>query len=305
MSYLIINTPSYPFFLYSGDALFRKGDSHRQRTALHMFDLLFVEYGCLYMVDAETRYAVKANHYLILDPDRMHRSFKPCVEETYFHWLHFLTKEKYRFCSNENIKNIFQNDQSNQFDIPKYVGINQSDRLVISKYKGVKSAVARNIIDIMRELESFSINRYHRSALMNKPKIISTKLQQQEKFFNLLSLLNFGQKTDQRSMETDIIMNFLKENYQNPLTLNDLAKLVNWHPTYLIRCFKEKFGTTPVKALNVIRVEHAKNLLMNTALTCEMIANQTGFSSCSYFSKMFKKQVGIPPTAYRSKLAQK
>lgn len=300
MSYLITNTPSYPFFLYSGDAIFRSGDSHRQRSAIHMFDLLFVEYGCLYMIDAEKKYEVQANHYLILDPDKTHRAFKPCTEETYFHWLHFSTREKYQFSDVENINSIFDNDQTDPLVAAKYKGINQTDQVVVPKFKGVKFDVAGRIVNIMKELEAFSINRYHQSAMINKSQIIGTKLQQQEKFLNLLALLDLKQRTSQRSMETDIIMNYLRENYQNQLSLDDIARVVNWHPTYLIRCFKKRFGITPNKALSAIRIEHAKSLLVNTALTCETIAEEAGFSSCSYFSKTFKKNVGISPVNYRN-----
>ncbi|MCL1632975.1 AraC family transcriptional regulator, partial [Sporolactobacillus sp. CPB3-1] len=279
MSYLMINIPSYPFFLYSGDALFRAGDAHRQRSALHMFDLLFVEYGCLYMVDAKKKYEVKANHYLILDPDKTHRAFKPCTEETYFHWLHFSTREKYQFNESEKINSIFDDDQTDHLVVPKYKGINQTDRVMIPKFRGVTPDRASQIANIMKELEAFSINRYQQSALIHKSQIIGTKLQQQEKFLNLLFLLDLNPGTNQRSVEIDVIMNYLRENYQNQLSLNDLAKVVNWHPTYLIRCFKKKFGITPNKALNTIRIEHAKNLLINTSLTCETIAEETGFSS--------------------------
>ncbi|MCI1859588.1 MAG: hypothetical protein LKI80_15805 [Sporolactobacillus sp.] len=93
-----------------------------------MFDLFFVEYGCLYMIGAEKKYDVKSNHYLILDPDQTHRALKPCTGETYFHWLHFSTKEDYHFSDSENMKNRFNDCRTAQPDVLKYTRVTLPER---------------------------------------------------------------------------------------------------------------------------------------------------------------------------------
>lgn len=70
---------------------------------------------------------------------------------------------------------------------------------------------------------------------------------------------------------------------------------------YLRHCFKQDTGTTPLAYLTMMRIEQAKELLWHREFcTVEEIAAQCGFSDPYYFSRSFKKAVGMSPRAYRS-----
>lgn len=73
--------------------------------------------------------------------------------------------------------------------------------------------------------------------------------------------------------------------------------LTTWDPTYTARKFAEVFGTTPKQYLIRLRLDMAKGLL-ETGLPVKQVAAACGFDDELYFSRLFKKKEGRPPTAH-------
>jgi AraC-like DNA-binding protein len=92
---------------------------------------------------------------------------------------------------------------------------------------------------------------------------------------------------------------YINEHYAEKLSLDDLASAAAVSPSYLIRLFKRKLGTTPHDYLLRHRITRAKELLAETTLTSAAIARQVGFTSESNFSYRFSQMVGQSPRAYR------
>lgn len=69
--------------------------------------------------------------------------------------------------------------------------------------------------------------------------------------------------------------------------------------SHMIRTFKAEFGVTPYNYLLEVKLNTAKLLLKNTAMTVTEIAAYLGFSSCHHFSGFFSKRTGVSPTVYR------
>ena len=91
---------------------------------------------------------------------------------------------------------------------------------------------------------------------------------------------------------------YILQNYQKSITLQELSDQVGMNPTYLSMLFKEQTGTTYIKFLTGVRLEHAKELLDRGKKVLEVSA-QTGFLSPRHFSEVFKKTYGITPDQYR------
>ena len=97
MPYINFVTPPFPHFILAGDALYRPGDAHRQRVNIGIFDLIFVEYGELFITDANMPYHLRENDVLIIRPDAMHFGHKSVSVKTKFKWLHFRTVGEYNY----------------------------------------------------------------------------------------------------------------------------------------------------------------------------------------------------------------
>ncbi len=95
------------------------------------------------------------------------------------------------------------------------------------------------------------------------------------------------------------VLSFLRDNYQQQLSLEDMSRAADMSPKYFCYFFKEKTGKTPVEYLNGYRIEKASQMLLNSDKSVTDIAFSCGFNDLSYFIKTFKAQKGISPTKFR------
>ena len=95
---------------------------------------------------------------------------------------------------------------------------------------------------------------------------------------------------------------FIKTNQGEDISLGDVAKAVNTSTFYFCKMFKKATGLNFTDYLSRIRIEKAKNLLLNPNLRISEIAYEVGFQSLTHFNRVFRKLAGQSPTEYRQKL---
>lgn len=95
--------------------------------------------------------------------------------------------------------------------------------------------------------------------------------------------------------------NFIRENYDKPLTLKLLAANSYCNPTYLSHLFKEKMNISITEYINNIRIQKAKELIDITSKSITEIGMMVGFNDLGYFGRVFKNIVGVSPKEYRKK----
>jgi len=91
----------------------------------------------------------------------------------------------------------------------------------------------------------------------------------------------------------------VRKNYMNRITLEETAARVFLSPAYFSRIFKEEMGDNFNAYVNGVRVEAARRLLLNETISLVDVSTMVGFEGQSYFSKVFKKLVGVTPGRYR------
>lgn len=96
-----------------------------------------------------------------------------------------------------------------------------------------------------------------------------------------------------------IVKRYIRAHYREDISLSALAEMVNISPVYLSRLFKKEEGINFLDYLNQCRIEEARNLLRDIQLNINDISELSGFHNTKYFSKIFKKSVGITPSEYR------
>ena len=93
---------------------------------------------------------------------------------------------------------------------------------------------------------------------------------------------------------------FLAENYTQPVTLGEAAKMVNLSAHYFCKAFKRSTGLNFVDYLTRLRVEKAKDILARRDAKISDAAYEVGFESLSQFNRSFKKVAGLTPTQWRN-----
>lgn len=92
---------------------------------------------------------------------------------------------------------------------------------------------------------------------------------------------------------------YMKEHFSSPITAVSLAQRFDLSPKYFGSLFKKSTGMTIQEKLLSIRMEHASQLLIYTGYPIEEIAERVGISDVFYFTKLFKREKGLPPGQYR------
>jgi len=91
----------------------------------------------------------------------------------------------------------------------------------------------------------------------------------------------------------------MRENLRNPLTLEQLAEEAALSIPHYCAVFRKQAGNSPMQLYAQLRIQHACELLHNTKLEIRAIAEETGYDDAYYFSRIFKRIMGLSPTDYR------
>lgn len=91
----------------------------------------------------------------------------------------------------------------------------------------------------------------------------------------------------------------LEGNPEHGWKLDELGKLTGLSPNYLSTQFRLAFGQPPLRYLQQVRIERARQLLCDTGMSITQIAGELGFSSSQHFSTVFKQSTGQTPREYQ------
>jgi transcriptional regulator GlxA family with amidase domain len=97
------------------------------------------------------------------------------------------------------------------------------------------------------------------------------------------------------------LQNLIENNYDEDISISDLAEKVPASRRTIYRRFKKATGLTPHKYLQKIRIEAAKNLLENSEQQVNEVMYQCGYSDPKTFRNLFRDSVGLTPASYRKK----
>lgn len=97
------------------------------------------------------------------------------------------------------------------------------------------------------------------------------------------------------------VMNAIKSNPTKSYSLEELADMSGYNKHYFCRLFKKYTKTSPMAYLNRCRINHVKQMLIETENPIKSLCLESGYDNEAYFFRMFKKMTGTTPTAYRFK----
>ena len=92
---------------------------------------------------------------------------------------------------------------------------------------------------------------------------------------------------------------FLHQNLHRPVSLAEMAYQAGLSPSHFSYIFKEQTHHTPVDYFIYLKIQHACSLLTLTPLAVKEISQMVGYRDCYYFSRLFKRVMGMSPTEYR------
>lgn len=98
------------------------------------------------------------------------------------------------------------------------------------------------------------------------------------------------------------INDYLKENINKNITIDELSAYFNMSRSHISNIYRTATGKSIIQSFNDMKIEKAKDYIENLQYNITQISDELGFSSVHYFSRMFKKIVGISPTKYEQNI---
>ena len=121
-------------------------------------------------------------------------------------------------------------------------------------------------------------------------------ISQLEVNFSHKQLLKINQQAADSSSVVKAIIQYIQNHLSDPLTLDEISKHVNFSKTYICRAFRKHLDMSVVELVNHLRCHSAYDLLCQQDITVSECARRTGFTTLSYFSKMYQRYIGELPS---------
>ena len=110
------------------------------------------------------------------------------------------------------------------------------------------------------------------------------------------------QKTDSIvHSQKDVIKDYIDRNYKKDISAKDVAGILGYSDVYFSKVFKQLFDDNFINYLTKIRIDRAKVLLKDVSFNIKEVGKSVGYADSNYFTKVFKRSIGMSPSEYRSK----
>lgn len=215
-----------------------------------------------------------------------------------------LTKKNLQeiFYTAQKTTNTFEEDYLFPIELIKYVK-EEKWQLVLNTIDSLDSKLVNNCwfqIDLLQVFsEKFPdlLKNIELSEMLEKKLIVNFVSEYIKELMK-----NENTKKDMNQKMVDKMVSYMKVNYREEITLDDLSKIVFMHPVTVSRLFKATTGSNISAFLSKIRLEEAARLLEHSNLLVGDIGNLVGYHKAQYFIKLFKQQYGVTPQKYRRNL---
>ena len=110
------------------------------------------------------------------------------------------------------------------------------------------------------------------------------------------------QKTDSIvHSQKDIIKDYIDRNYKKDISAKDVAGILGYSDVYFSKVFKQLFDDNFINYLTKIRIDRAKVLLKDISFNIKEVGKSVGYADSNYFTKVFKRSIGMSPSEYRNR----
>lgn len=101
--------------------------------------------------------------------------------------------------------------------------------------------------------------------------------------------------------QKDVIKDYIDRNYKKDISAKDVAGILGYSDVYFSKVFKQLFDDNFINYLTKIRIDRAKILLKDVSFNIKEVGKSVGYADSNYFTKVFKRSIGMSPSEYRSK----
>lgn len=252
-------------------------------SSLHFHDdleFLYIKSGCFKCVSNNIEYFADTEDIIFINSRIPHAT---SVTEPYtsYDMLQFDAA----FFSNDTVSGISKY-------LSRFININKAPVVVFKAHTAEAKELKAYLNAVFREytFKAPSYELYIKAGILNIIAFLSR--------YDYLtdSSIFFDEKIIEKIMPA---LNYIDQHYDEQISLENLSNTVNLNSSYFCRLFKKATNSTFIEYLNFVRICKAEKKLSSSKESISEISLNLGFSSVSYFNKVFKAIKGCTPTEYK------
>lgn len=258
-----------PFqYRWSGKFVGKEAAWKHMERQLVDYELIVMEKGTLYIEDEWRKYEVREGEYLIMEPTRLQKGWRP--SKCRFYWAHFLP---------EVSENEMDPERQRILVLPRQGSLPNPDRAFV----------------MLRQLQDTDLR--YMDARYNGFLITGVLCE--------LTAQKTGNSAGGEEALLQRVDDYLLKHLGEAVSVGDLAGAFGYHEKYFSALFKEKAGVSVKKYVDGRKMERAKYLLLNTGAYVAEIAEHLGYKDVQNFYHVFKKTADCTPTEFREQYCKK
>lgn len=210
----------------------------------------------------------------------------------------------FRLCGSASFSHGNLNSSTNEGDV-FYMPSNYAYKATYQKKNEI--LVIHFESDLISEMENYQLNDSHIISILFHRLYDIWEKKEDGYYYSALSVMceileNISvQKSPSLRNETmkafENAVEYMKKNYtSNEFSINKMVEEASMSNTYFRKLFCTKFGMTPIRYLITKRLIHAEKLLSTGKYSIKEVAEKSGFCDIKYFSRLVKKEYGVPPS---------
>lgn len=262
----------------------KEANSNPQRHFHNSWEILYIARGNRNFFYGHKTYNVVSGDFLCVEPGVLHRGINQTING------------KKETCSLYNV--FFTMDNS------------EKGKIFFQIVEPMFKELIKNhgpIIHVGEKYHNDILKMFYEMVLEFKEKKTNYEETSFAKLLEILSLVGRSNNTDDKSgikfkeKKCEKIMEYISQNYNKNITLNDVAKHFSMSSSYLSRMFKQNTEFSFIEYLNSIRINHSCDMLKKSEKKITDIAFDCGFGTVTQFGRIFKTFTGMSPKDFRKK----
>ena len=230
---------------------------------IQSYELLFLDSGTLSLWEEEDHYDVAAGETLLLVPGRRHGGASDYPPDLRFYWIHFDLEDEQH-----------SDGRSRGVSLPRHSRIHRADRL---------TELFRMFLD---DQESGGLSQRKADLLLC---LMLTEIADP----------HYGETAVPSMSIADKTRRYIKTHFHESISTRTISQAVIINPDYLERIYKRAYNQTITQSIHHFRIRYAKRLLLDEVHNIDQVSEQCGYADPGYFRRIFKRQVGMTPKAFR------
>lgn len=296
--YFELNPKQIPKVRLMNTAVIQPPFVHIRRKA-DEYIIYVIKKGEMYLKENGREYHLQVGDFLFLDTDYYHEGYKAShCEYYYIHFKQDSIKKVVDKKEEEYMKLILSRHNDSLKSDPFSYSTIERDTLLLPKYYHFGSTGDFiKVSCLLDEAVKHNKNHMDNYKIMCALKVMEAFIETYRSYL-LYTLQESASVMPKSYHKVQRLLEYLNSEYAVKITSGDIEEISGSNFDYINRIFKKMTNQTIFAYLNTVRINHAMELITTTNMKMSEVGQSVGFTDLYYFSKVFKKAVGVSPSNY-------